>query len=212
MKKILPVIVLFLSTQSLAGGGEWLMEFQCDYQGKTRTVYMPVWDVFNLHEDELIRDKNSFRTYFDSITKNNEFITVYNSIVDQQKISDQAGFPIHSYLLNQKSKEELAVKWIKNLQLIKIWARSDYGVNVLTQFEDEDLSWISSCKKQNNYGFDDVGCRIELYSKDGVKPSDKDVKKLYELVGNDGDELTNIQLRQLESIVAKLKKRKIHFY
>lgn len=208
MKNLLLLLLSFTALSVYADTTDWMYEISFEYDGKERKVYMPDF-FYDRHPDEFNEDKESFVAFFNEKYKALASITIYNQIKDQSKFAEVAGFPIHKFIYVESTKEKLDPSKIENIQLIKGWSQSAYGIDVLTKLYDKDLSWIEQCNKYANFGFDDVGCRIVVYGVDEVDKEDPDVKKLYQLIKNDGQYISDETIQKIRPYVINLKRKKI---
>ena len=209
MKKLFTLFLcLTISAKLLAIGGEWMYQISCMYEGEERIIYVSAYD-YNTIPTDFENDKAAFPAHFKEIYGKEKMLTVFNRLKDQEKFAETAGFPMHNYLIDRSSSEELVFKKIKNVRLMKVWSRIAYGITVLTRLNEDDLEWIGNCKERSNFGFDDVGCRIELYSKEPLDQNDPDIKAIYNVLSNEGDYVTKEQIEMIRPHVINLKHKQI---
>lgn len=164
MKKILTILaLLLLSSYTFAIGGVWVLEIEYSVNGKGQIGYIVDEDWTEGFETFIGKD-SLFNIKFRRKFENSDSLKVYEKIIDQEKLSEIADFPMHPFFLVEKSKKYVLLDEIERVSLIKVWKKIDYTVNVLTKITIADTSWIKENNSKEYPIGDDVGCRLEVYN------------------------------------------------
>ena len=209
MKYLLYTFSILLQFSVLADSAEYMYEFTCEYDGVNHTFYLPVDAWGEADPTSFNENKDAFPEYFKNKYAEYEEITVFTKIIDRTDLAEKAAFPMQKYHVVESSMKKLDFEKIKHIKHTKTWIKSGYGIYQVTKIFPSDIDWIDECKNQYNFGFDDVGCRLELFSAGELDENDPDVKMLYSLVENEGDYLTDQEMKAIKKYVINLKRKKV---
>lgn len=109
-------------------------------------------------------DQQKFEAAFRERYGAKDSITVFEKIIDHERIAEVASFPVHSFHLVESSAKQVSLSEISEIELVKIWRKDEYWIDVLTKLVDADTSWIGS-KANVEYPIgNEVGCRLEVHN------------------------------------------------
>lgn len=159
MKLIICFLGLMISIGTFAMGGEWYAEINYKYEGVKQHGYIRV----DFWADAFIENDSGFVETFHEYFDDQFTIPVYQKIVDRSTIADTVKFPMHPFELNAQNYKSQNTGLMKNIELVKVWKRIAYYINVISPIKQSDIPWMTGKPKVSYPVGDDVGCRIEAY-------------------------------------------------
>ncbi|NNC96025.1 MAG: hypothetical protein HKN92_10715 [Chitinophagales bacterium] len=192
-------VLTFLSINTFAIGGIWLIEFNYTQDGQEEKAF--IYSEFPVdHFNRYLGNPDSFRIALYNLYKGQTELQVYTRIYDFENIKTISRLPIHPFKVDFNSVKTLEFSKIEPISMIKVWSTVAYDINCLTMINIEDSSWLSRPFTTIKVSQDKVGCRIELYNystggvpssieeelqliyKNSIKPSINDHEVLMEII------------------------------
>ncbi len=168
MKLTLILLFFIIPLLHFAEGAEIVYEIQYKTNGSIKTGYIfggftdsNTDSIYKNHPKEFQEHMLSHGTYEDTIS-------IHLVLHDLTDIQAKAAFPIHSFQLGSEVIH-IPSNQITFMKLIKTWIKSDYHIEMLSEYRQEDTLWFNN--KHNIYypvGVE-IGCRINAYEFDSSK-------------------------------------------
>lgn len=183
------------------------MELEYSLHGKRQIGYI-VDEEWTEGFETFIGKDSLFNIEFRRKFKNSDSLKVYEKIIDQEKLSEIASFPMHPFFLVEESLKYVLLEEIERVSFIKLWRKVDYYINLLTKITLSDSIWIKEYNSKEYPIGDDIGCRLEAYNFGDGEP----YKLLLSEFGNlylKKEKLTHEEQKRYNELLKKLKDYKV---
>ena len=165
MKRILCVAILVvLGLGSYSMGAVWVIEIEYRLNGgELLTGFIDASYITNSFENTK-DDSDLLLTELNNRFGKNDSLPIYDLIIDHEILAKTASFPMHPYHLFEGSVNFQSVNSIAQVNLIKVWTKNEYWIDVLTRLDNMDTTWVG---REGNIDYplsQDVGCRLEVHN------------------------------------------------
>lgn len=208
MRHLFAILLLIGSLHAFALGGVWVLEIQYELNGESRHGFV-LADYWADDYERFISAGTAFTPEFQNAFMGYDSIAIYDQIIDREVIARTAVFPIHSFELVQESQKLYSPSDIQQVELIKIWRRNDYVINVLTNISLADTAWIGGAADVVYPIGQDVGCRLEVYHFSEKSESTTLLQEFATLYKLESDSLTLKQRERKTQLLEKLKQLQV---
>lgn len=156
------ILLIVISHCAFPMGAVWVLEIKFKMDGQLQHAYFDA----SFNTDDFIESRSHqklFEAAFRERYGAKDSITVFEKIIDHERIAEVASFPMLSFHLVESSAKQVSLSEISEIELVKIWRKDEYWIDVLTKLVDADTSWIGS-KANVEYPIgNEVGCRLEVH-------------------------------------------------